>query len=64
MNSKEKILKPRTGSNKTLITEVNKRIKNRSDDKKLPEDFTPVVSEYDDEMKDWDVTLIDGLEEE
>lgn len=64
MNSKEKILKPRTGSNKTLITEVNKRIKNRSDDKKSSEDFTPIVSEYDDEMKDWDVTLIDGLEEE
>ena len=64
MNSKEKILKPSTGSNKTLITEVNKRIKNRSDDKKSSEDFTPIVSEYDDEMKDWDVTLIDGLEEE
>lgn len=64
MNSKEKILKLCTDSDKTLITEVNRRIKNRSDDKKSSEDFTPIVSEYDDEMKDWDVTLIDGLEEE
>ena len=64
MTNKEKFLKLCTDSDKTLITEVNRRIKNRSDDKKSSEDFTPIVSEYDDEMKDWDVTLMDGLEEE
>jgi len=51
-------------------------VKNFSQIKNLPEDFVPHVSddfqivpdgehEYNyDEMSDWDVTLMDGLEEE